>query len=172
MCQYLDGATFKVHHEVHSAHEILLDWEIAVSHLFSSDFSFHRCTVGFYSKKSSKAYSMTGNGNRMNLRKLDLKSSWNHCGSVGSTFMFKNVWFTGNCTKLLDWEIAVSHCFSSDFSFRRHSHTVGPNCINPPNIRLKHSWNWLFILLPTTVWHIFWVWRKMKWSETEIPCIC
>jgi len=29
MCQYLDGATFKVHHEVHSAHEILLDWEIA-----------------------------------------------------------------------------------------------------------------------------------------------
>ena len=37
MCHYLDGVTFKVHHEVHSAHKILLDWEIAVSHLFSSD---------------------------------------------------------------------------------------------------------------------------------------
>ena len=54
MCQYLDGATFKVHHEVHSAHEILLDWEIAVSHLFSSDFSFRCRTVGLNSKKTVK----------------------------------------------------------------------------------------------------------------------
>ena len=74
MCQYLDGATFKVHHEVHSAHEILLDWEIAVSHLFSSDFSFRPRTVGLYSKNSSKAHSMNGNRNLVNLRKLDLKS--------------------------------------------------------------------------------------------------
>ena len=31
MCQYLEGLTFKVHHEVHSAHEILMDWDISVS---------------------------------------------------------------------------------------------------------------------------------------------
>ena len=29
MCQYLEGVTFKVHHEVHSAHEILMDWDIS-----------------------------------------------------------------------------------------------------------------------------------------------
>jgi len=29
MCQYLEGLTFKVHHEVHSAHEILMDWDIS-----------------------------------------------------------------------------------------------------------------------------------------------
>ena len=47
-----DGATFKVHHEVHSAHEILLDWEIAVSHLLSNqvtadslDFRFRSLNV-------------------------------------------------------------------------------------------------------------------------------
>ena len=74
MCQYLDGATFKVHHEVHSAHEILLDWEIAVSHLFSSDFSCRPRTVGLYSKNSPKAHSMNGNGNRVNLQKVDLKN--------------------------------------------------------------------------------------------------
>ena len=74
MCQYLDGATFKVHHEVHSAHEILLDWEIAVSHLFSSDFSFRCRTVGLYIKNLPKAHSMNGNGNRVNLQKVDLKN--------------------------------------------------------------------------------------------------
>jgi len=28
MCKYLDNFEFKVHHEIHSAHEILLDWDI------------------------------------------------------------------------------------------------------------------------------------------------
>ena len=30
MCQYLDGVSIKIHNTVHSAHEMLLDWEIEV----------------------------------------------------------------------------------------------------------------------------------------------
>jgi hypothetical protein len=39
---------------VHSAHEILLDWEIAVSHLFSSDFDFVIAQLGLLAKTRPK----------------------------------------------------------------------------------------------------------------------
>jgi hypothetical protein len=115
MCQYLDGATFKVHHEVHSAHEILLDWEIAVSHLFSSDFSFRRRTVRLKSK----------NPPQIRFRKF--------MKLTGATFKVNHEVHSAH-EILLDWEIAVSHLFSSDFSFRHR--TVGLKSEKPPKIRL------------------------------------
>ena len=30
MCKYFDKLEFKVHHEIHSAHEIIMDWELQV----------------------------------------------------------------------------------------------------------------------------------------------
>ena len=41
--------------------------------------------------------------------------------------------------------------------------TVGLTGKNPPNIRVKNSWNWLIILMPATVWQIL----SMKWACNE-----
>ena len=45
MNQFLDGVTFKVHHEVHSAHEILLDWEIAFGYKGLSHISWLKVNI-------------------------------------------------------------------------------------------------------------------------------
>ena len=45
MCKYLDNFEFKVHHEIHSAHEILLDWDIKVSFMEVTRFRMHEIDI-------------------------------------------------------------------------------------------------------------------------------
>ena len=50
-------------------------------------------------------------------------------------------------------------------------HIVGPNIKNPPNIRMKISWNWRIILMPATIWQVLKVKRTQR-PETEVRLIC
>ena len=50
-------------------------------------------------------------------------------------------------------------------------HIVGPNIKNPPNIRMKISWNWRIILMPATIWQVLKVKRTQR-PKTEVVRIC